>query len=143
MGYEQIELKYRVSPTIPIPLLITFPEGSELGLTRSSTKMIISCKADVPTSWSGKIEFYDTDGERFSIEVSGCTDNSLFMNYSFVRNYSDRYGFVAFENEPVQFLTKKQIHMLKTHEVKVKALQRKMKTDAANQTAPEEGKKSD
>ena len=124
-GYDNIELKYRISPTIPVPLDITFPGGNELGLTRAKTTMIISTRSEFPESWTGKVEFYDSDGEKFFLEVSGCADCSIMTAYPFVRDYSDRYGFLGLDEQPIRYCTKKELAFLKAQEVKQKALNRK------------------
>jgi hypothetical protein len=125
LGYDNIELKFRVSPTIPIPLNIQFPESNELGLTRDKCLLVISAKSDRPVSWSGKIEFYDNDGEKFALEVSGCADSSMLTAYPFVRDYSDRYGFLGLDDQPVRYCAKKEIAILKANEVKLKSMNRK------------------
>ena len=125
LGYDNIELKFRVSPTIPIPLNIQFPESNELGLTRDKCLLVISAKSDRPVSWSGKIEFYDNDGEKFAVEVSGCADCSMLTAYPFVRDYADRYGFLGLDDQPVRYSSKKEISILKANEVKMKSINRK------------------
>ena len=125
LGYDNIELKFRVSPTIPIPLNIQFPESNELGLTRDKCLLVISAKSDRPVSWSGKIEFYDNDGEKFALDISGCADSSMLTAYPFVRDYSDRYGFLGLDEQPVRYCAKKEIAILKANEVKMKSMNRK------------------
>ena len=135
MGYDNIELKFRVSPTIPVPLSIQFPESNELGLTRDKCLLVVGAKSEKPTSWSGKIEFYDSDGEKFSIEVAGCADCSMLTAYPFVRDYSDRYGFLGLDDQPVRFCAKKEIAVLKANEVKMKSMNRKKsKQNTSNET---------
>jgi len=125
LGYDNIELKFRVSPTIPIPLNIQFPESNELGLTRDKCLLVISAKSDRPVSWSGKIEFYDNDGEKFALDISGCADSSMLTAFPFVRDYSDRYGFLGLDDQPVRYCAKKEIAILKANEVKMKSMNRK------------------
>lgn len=108
-GYDNLVLQYRQSPTIPIPLEVTFPDGQELGLTALKARVNVSCVSESPISWSGKLEFYDNDGERFAIDVSGVADCSLFTCYSFCRGYSDLFGFVGIEDQPIRYMTKKEI----------------------------------
>lgn len=134
-GYDNIELKYRVAPTIPIPLEISFPDGNELGLTRGKTTVVIAARSDRPESWTGKIEFYDNDGEKFFLEVSGCSDCSLMTVYPFVRDYSDRYGFLGLDNQPIRYCTKKELAFMKAQEVKQKALNRKKALESQNSSS--------
>ena len=126
-GYDNLELKYRVSPAIPIPLTITFPDGSDVGLTRERATVIVAAKSETPVSWAGKIEFYDSDGEKFSIDVSGCSDNCLLTVYPFVKSYKDRYGFVGLDDQPVIYLSKKEIALLRIQESRRKENQRRQR----------------
>eukprot|EP01041_Mallomonas_annulata_P004748 gene4748-9429_t len=126
-GYDNLELNYRVSPTIPVPLIITFPLGSDVGLTREKATVVIAAKSDVPISWYGKVEFYDTDGEKFSIDVCGCSDGCLLTVYPFIKQYKDRYGFLALEQQPAIFLSKKEIAALRMQETKRKETQRRQR----------------
>lgn len=120
-GYDGLELKYRVSPSVPIPLDITFPDGNELGLIISKVKVVISTSYESAVSWTGKIEFYDDDGEHFFIDISGCGDGSLLSNYPFVKDYSDKFGFLALDNKPVSFYSKKDLVAVRARENKIKA----------------------
>lgn len=128
VGYDNLELKYRISPSIPIPLVITFPEGTEVGLTKEKTTMLIATKADSPVAFAGKIEFYDNDGGKFTVDVCGCIDNSLLTYYPFLSLYSDRYGFLGVDDHPIKICTKREIVAIKTQEMKVKSQMRKLKS---------------
>lgn len=126
-GYDNLELKYRISPTIPLPLNITFPDGSDVGLTREKATIVVAAKSDIPVSWTGKIEFYDTDGEKFSIELCGCSDNCLFTVYPFVKTYKDRYGFIGLDDQPISFISKKEIAAIRLQESRRKEAQRRQR----------------
>jgi hypothetical protein len=134
-GYDSIILNYRVSPTIPIPLSIIFPDGNELGLTKDKCSIIISARCEISESWIGKIEFYDTDGEKFFLEISGCSDSSLLTVDPFLRSYHDKYGFLALDDQPVRYCSKKEIALLKSHEVKMKTANRKKVTELSTSGA--------
>eukprot|EP00606_Chrysophyceae_sp_TOSAG23-5_P001155 GSChrysophyteH2.ASY1.ANO1.1079.1 assembled CDS len=108
-GYQALALSYKVSPAITVPLEITFPDGQDIGVSRERVRVVVSARQPAPMSWSGSIEFSDDDGERFNIQVSGSTDNSLMSNYAFVKTYTDNYGFIGLDQQPPHFLLKKQI----------------------------------
>lgn len=59
-------------------------------------------------SFVGKIEFYDNSGERFSILVTGCSDNSYFTNYPFIRKNRENgtHDFILSKNKSVNFMNK-------------------------------------
>ena len=108
-GYDSLEVSFRVSPTIPVTLDVEFPDGKNIGLARPQLRVVVSYKSDQPVSWVGKLEFADADGEKFPLELSGCTDNSILSNHSFLSSYTDRYGLVQIENQHVKMGTKGQI----------------------------------
>jgi hypothetical protein len=134
-GYENLQLRYRVSPTVPIPLDLSFPDGEDLSTTKSSVRVIISARSESPVSWTGKIEFYDNDGEQFYLDVSGCSDSCLLTNYSFVHDSSKRFGFLALDGKPVQYLSRRDQIAVRTREMQRRAT-------AANPSEPKSGKKS-
>lgn len=108
-GYTNLELKHRVSPTVPIELDVQFPDGADVGMATDRVRVVVSGKSDQPTSWAGKIEFTDTDNERFSIAVSGCADNSLMTNFPFVRQFQGKFGYLALEDQPIKYLSNAEI----------------------------------
>jgi hypothetical protein len=120
-GYENLQLRYRVSPTVPIPLDVSFPDGEELSTTKTSVRVIVSARAESPVSWTGKIEFYDNDGEQFYVDVNGCSDSCLLTNYSFVHDSSKRFGFLALDGKPVQYLSRRDQIAVRTREMQRRA----------------------
>jgi hypothetical protein len=155
-GYAALEVRHRISPSITVPLEVMYPDGNTLGIMIDKVRVVVVAKSEAPISWSGKLEFYDNDGERFFVTLSGCADNCLLTNYSFVHDYSPEYGFVGVEEQPVQFLPQHQIQELKTWEIKRKEEQRRQRSlerqkliegskneaDKTNQDDHKSGKKS-
>ena len=129
-GYPSLSMNYKVSPAIPVPLDVTFPNGNEVGINCDRIKVVVSCNTNVPCAWSGTIEFSDEDGEKFSVGVSGCADNSIMTNYNFVKNYTDKYGFLGLDGQPTNYLTKTMISRLRAEDAKKKELLRKQRTAA-------------
>jgi hypothetical protein len=129
-GYQSLALKYKVSPAIMVPLEISFPDGQEIGMSRDSVRVVVSCVCNAPISWSGTIEFQDEDGERFSVELSGCADNSILTCYNFVKNYAHNYGFLGLDNQPVNYILKKYIQEMRAADAKRKELLRKQRSAA-------------
>lgn len=126
-GYTNLNLKYRVSPTVPIPLDISFPDGEELGLSVERVRVIVAAKSDNAVSWNGKIEFYDPAGDRFQMNVSGCADGSLFTNYPFVKAYHQTYAFVGLDNQPAKYLPKEYVAALRDQDTKRREYLRKQR----------------
>ena len=127
-GYNSLDIKHRVSPNIPVPLDISYPDGNSVGIMVEQVRVIIAARHDHPVSWMGKIEFYDQDGERFFISVSGCTDGCLLTNYPFVRDYGVEYGFIGLDDQPVKFLRRALIAELRVQDAKRKEELRKQRS---------------
>lgn len=127
-GYAALEVRHRSSPNITVPLEISYPDGNQLGIMIDKIRVVVSAKADSSASWSGKIEFYDNDGERFFVTLSGLTDNCLLTNYPFVQAYSPEYGFIGVDDQPVQFLPQHQISELRQWEAKRKEEMRRLRS---------------
>ena len=127
-GYNALAIKHRVSPNIPVPLDISYPDGQSVGIMTESIRVVVSAKSEAPISWTGKIEFYDQDGERFFVSISGCTDGCLLTNYPFVRDYATEYGFLGIDDQPVRFLRKSLIAELRLQESKRKEEMRRLRS---------------
>jgi hypothetical protein len=127
-GYASLEIKHRISPNLNVPLEVSYPDGNQVGIMVERIRVIVSCKNEHPISWSGKIEFYDMDGERFFLSVCGTSDNCLLSNYWFVHNYSSEFGFIGLEDQPVQYLPLTQIQELRQAEAKRREEQRRLRS---------------
>jgi hypothetical protein len=126
-GYGTLELRYRLSPSIPVPVDVSFPDGAEVGLSVTKVQVVVAAKSDLPASWSGKLEFYDNDGERFSVFLCGCADNSIFTNYSFVKAFANNYAFIGVDEHPVRYLPKDLVEKLRDKETLRKESLRKQR----------------
>lgn len=119
-GYASLDIKHRISPNITVPIEVSYPDGNQVGIMVDRIRVVLTAKSDQPISWSGKIEFYDMDGERFFLGISGCSDNCLLANYHFIKDYATEYGFIGLDDQPVQFLPQQQIAELRQIEAKRK-----------------------
>ena len=61
---------------------VKFPEGKNLGITRSKLKVEISFINKKPLSFTTRLEFID-EARVYSINISGTTDNCLFTNFAY------------------------------------------------------------
>ena len=66
-----------------IPLTVTFPEGSRLSQTSNTLPVEISFCSSKPFSFTANLDFFDEENTKFSIPVTGCTDNCIFTNLSY------------------------------------------------------------
>lgn len=84
-GFENLELRYRLpSDTDKVPLTLRFPEGQVVSRVKKSVPVEVSFTTSKPISFTAKIDFFDLDGNRFSIPVSGTSDNCILTNYPFL-----------------------------------------------------------
>eukprot|EP01037_Dinobryon_pediforme_P018566 gene18566-18851_t len=127
-GYSSLRMNYKVSPNIPVPIEVTYPDGDEIGIMVDKIRVFVGAKSETPISWTGKIEFYDQDGERFFISISGCADGCLLTNYPFIRDYLSDYGFIGLDDQPIRFLKKTEIAELRIQEAKRKEELRKLRS---------------
>jgi len=55
-GYNSLRMNYKVSPNIPVPLEVSYPDGDEIGIMVDKIRVFVGAKSDSPISWMGKIE---------------------------------------------------------------------------------------
>lgn len=101
-GYENVDLTFKL-PTEEgnIPLELHFPDGISLGVTKSKVPVEAVFCSKKPLSFTAKIDFMDEDGNRFSIPISGTTDNSLFTIFPFIQRHMDEIHLEAEEGRPI------------------------------------------
>lgn len=129
-GYSSLQVDYKLSPPIMGKLELEFPDGKELGVTKSKIRVNVTSKSHSPVSWSGIIEFMDKSGEKFGMTISGCSDNCVLTNNSYIRNYSKLFGFIGLENQPPLYMLKSQMQLMRAEEAKRKEEIRKARQAA-------------
>lgn len=63
---------------------VSFPEGNTVGITKQKLRVDLSWKYDKPMSFTLMLTFTDDTGRKFTIPVSGTTDNSILTNYMYL-----------------------------------------------------------
>jgi len=64
--------------------VIKYPEGENIGVTKLKVKVEATFKFSSPLSFTTFLDFFDDEGNKFSIPISGTTDNSIFTIFSFM-----------------------------------------------------------
>ena len=96
-GYENQELRFKIANEVgKIPIKINFPDGNNLGVTKQKVKVEASFTFTSPLSFTTFIDFFDDEGNKFSIPISGTTDNSIFSVFSFLQRHFDE---IVYRNE--------------------------------------------
>ena len=84
-----------------IPIKIMFPDGNNLGVTKSKVKVEASFTFTSPLSFTTFIDFFDDEGNKFSIPISGTTDNSIFSIFSFLQRNFDEIQYRYDTGKPI------------------------------------------
>ena len=92
-GYDNLDLQYKLpADSANIPLELSFPEGQMIGIAKDRLRVDVSFKSNKAMSFTAQVVFLDEDGNRFPVQVSGVTDNSMLSTYAFVRANKERIG---------------------------------------------------
>ncbi|KAG2493472.1 hypothetical protein HYH03_008289 [Edaphochlamys debaryana] len=83
-GYDNLELKYKLpADEGHLPIEVDFPEGTIIGLAKDRLPVVVTFMSPKPMSFTANIDFMDEDGKRFSMSVTGTTDNSIMTTHAF------------------------------------------------------------
>mmetsp|Transcript_140642 Transcript_140642/g.244902 ORF Transcript_140642/g.244902 Transcript_140642/m.244902 type:complete len:2974 (-) Transcript_140642:636-9557(-) len=109
-GYEALDVRYKVPfhETGKIPLTLAFPEGQKLTQTTTTLPVEITFLSKKPLSFTANLDFFDEEGSKFTVAVTGCADNCLLTTYDYLFNkrgkgYSLEY---EAENKPIMLIDK-------------------------------------
>lgn len=84
-GYDNLNLSYEFEDDVMgLDVKVLFPEGNNIGISRQKLKVDLSWKFDKPISFTLLLTFKDDMGRKFTIPVSGTTDNSILTNYVYL-----------------------------------------------------------
>ena len=85
-GYENLEIRYEIIDDKAAQFIhLRFPNGQIIGGNGpDELKVEISFTAQISTAFTTRIDFLDIDSNRFSIFVSGMTDNCILTNQPFL-----------------------------------------------------------
>lgn len=84
-GYDNLDVKYRLPiDSEKAPLQLEFPEGTLIGFAKERLPVDVSFASDQPLSFTANLDFFDDDGRKFSVPVTGTADNCLLTNHPFL-----------------------------------------------------------
>ena len=73
-----MDLHYRLpADESHVPIRISFPAGNLIGIAKERLPVIVSFSSLKPLSFTANIDFIDKEGKRFSLPVTGTTDNCM------------------------------------------------------------------
>ena len=104
-GYEDLDLRFRLpADRTRMPITLEFPEGKSVSLAKSRLPVVVSFSSPRPLAFTSRVDFLDADENRYSVKVTGITDNSVFTVHSFLTNYAHEGKYsVAKRGGPVSF----------------------------------------
>jgi len=104
-GYENLELRPKIATEVgKLPITLNFPDGKNLGVTKQKLKVEAVFSNKKPLSFTTFIDFYDDEGNKFSIPISGTTDNSLFTVFSYIQRNPDEISIEYGGNKPINLV---------------------------------------
>ena len=104
-GYENVELSSSVPQDAGnIQLTVNFTDGKQLGVTKQKIAAEVSFQSERPVSFTIPIEFFDLDGKKYTIPVSGTSDNCLLTVFPFIQRNPDEIRFETNESGAVTII---------------------------------------
>jgi hypothetical protein len=102
-GYENQQLNYKIANEVgKLPIKLNFPDGRNLGVTKQKVHVEASFTFTSPLSFTTFIDFFDDEGNKFSIPISGTTDNSVFTTYGFQQRESETIVLTYGQGKPIR-----------------------------------------
>lgn len=103
IGYENQELRYKIANEVgKLPIDLAFEEGKNIGVTKPKIKVDAKFKFSTPLSFTTFINFYDDEGNTFSIPISGTTDNSIFTCHSYLQRNPEEIAYKVEPGKPIK-----------------------------------------
>eukprot|EP00163_Fabomonas_tropica_P020793 TRINITY_DN366_c0_g1_i2.p1 TRINITY_DN366_c0_g1~~TRINITY_DN366_c0_g1_i2.p1 ORF type:complete len:2833 (+),score=824.11 TRINITY_DN366_c0_g1_i2:1027-9525(+) len=107
-GYNRLNLTYKLPvDQSKVPLEISFPEGEELGVSVERLPVLVKFAAKTSMSFIARVDFFDHEGNKFTIPISGTTDNSLLSCHDFLHQHAESYTVAATKGSRALNLVKK------------------------------------
>jgi hypothetical protein len=101
-GYENQQLRCKVANEVgQLPITITFPDGENLGVTKQKVKVEATFMFSSPLSFTTFLDFFDDEGNKFSIPISGTTDNSILTVFSYLQRFFDEIVYRYDKGKPI------------------------------------------
>jgi hypothetical protein len=92
-GYDNLDLRYKLPADHKmLPLELEFPEGTLIGIAKSSIPVILRFHASKPTSFTAHIEFLDQDGARllFTSAIGPIISRTFVQSVQFAISHSSQ-----------------------------------------------------
>ena len=87
-----------------MPITLNFPDGKNLGVTKQKLKVEAIFVNKKPLSFTTHIDFYDDEGNKFNIPISGTTDNSIFTIFNFIQRNQEEISLEVEAGKPIMLI---------------------------------------
>jgi hypothetical protein len=67
-----------------IPLSVEFPEGTIIGIAKQTLAVVVRFMSPRPCSFTGLIDFLDSEGKKYSLPITATADCCMFSNQPFI-----------------------------------------------------------
>lgn len=125
-GYETLDLKYKIPlDQTKIPLELSFPNGKVVNTVIKKIPVVVTFTATKSMSFTARIDFNDNQNNRFSINVTGTSDNCLLSNYPYLLSHNQTHTLYAQDKRPVQLYEIDHIKYLQSGKQGYKSLDTK------------------
>lgn len=104
-GYENLELRPKIANEVgKLDIELLWPDGKSLGVTKDKLKVEAVFHSSKPLSFTTFIDFFDDEGNKFSIPISGTTDNSILTIYSYIQRNSEEISLEFEPGKPIKLI---------------------------------------
>lgn len=101
-GYDNLELQYKLpADDSHVPMEVSFPDGTLIGIAKDKLPVVVTFSSAKPLSFTANIDFMDEDGKRYSMPVTGTTDNCILTNQAFIAANAGGLILTASDGAPV------------------------------------------
>lgn len=103
-GYENLNLQFKWGQEIGnFHIELRFPEGKNLGITRSKLRVDVLFSHKKPLSFTTRLEFID-EARVYPINISGTTDNCLLTNFVYLQRQLGEFKMTADDRKPIMLV---------------------------------------
>jgi len=104
-GYDNVELRFAVPQDAGnLQISIDMPDGKQLGVTKQRIPAEVTFLSSRPISFTTRLDFFDSENNRYSIPLSGTADNSLLTAFPFIQRNPEEVRFELSDSGAVQLL---------------------------------------
>lgn len=103
-GYDSLELKYKILlDQSKLPITLIFPSGKSVNNSAKRIPVIVTFTSSKSISFTTRIDFYDSQNNRYGINITGTSDNCILTNYPYLLSHNKTHRLYAPDKKAVNF----------------------------------------